>query len=81
MTQDEAAKEAVRRWGPSGRVRFRPPSTGRGRDRGGRLARYRYMVGNGLLGAACSILGQGNSWLEAFDDARPRMATGRITQA
>jgi hypothetical protein len=81
MTQDEAAREALKRWGPSGRVRFRAPSPGRGRGRGGRLARYRYLVGNGQLGAACTILGQGNSWREAFEDARPRMSTGRIEQA
>jgi hypothetical protein len=81
MTQDEAAKEAVKRWGPGGKVRFRPPSPGKGRDRGGRLARYRYLVGNGHLGASCTILGQGHSWSEAFDDARPRMSTGRVEHA
>jgi hypothetical protein len=81
MTQDDAAKEAVKRWGRSGTVRFRPPAPGRGRDRAGRLARYRYLVGNGHLGSSCTILGQGNSWREAFEDARPRLATGRIEQA
>jgi hypothetical protein len=81
MTKDEALREALKRWGPGGLVRYRAPSPGRGRDRTGRLARYRYFVGNGRLGAACTILGQGNSWREAFDDAHPRLSTGRIANA
>jgi hypothetical protein len=72
LTKPQALTEAKRRWGGGGAVRLRPPSLyteGRGP---GRLARYRYMVGNGGLGRGCTIMGQGNSWSEAFDDARPR---------
>jgi hypothetical protein len=76
MTQQDAEHEAQRRWGPSGRARLRAPSLYKGRGGPGRLARYRYVVGNGKLGVNCSILGQGNSWVEAFEDARPRV-TGR----
>lgn len=39
----------------------------------GRLARYRYEVGNGGLRRTCTIVGQGDSWAEAFEDARPRV--------
>ena len=78
LTDREAAEEAVRRWGPSGRARLRAGAPHKAIARPGRLARYRYQVGNGKLGPACTILGQGNSWREAFGDARPRGATGRI---
>lgn len=72
MNRQQAEQEAVRRWGPSGRVRLRAEGAFKGRKQAGRLARYRYEVGNGGLGPACTILGQGHSWSEAFEDARPR---------
>ncbi len=67
MTESEARVEARRRWGPSGAIRLRPDAKNSGT---GRLARYRCMVGNGGLGKACSIEGQGDTWLLAFADAR-----------
>jgi len=70
MTEQQALAEAVRRWGASGTIKFRPPRAA-GAHRG-RLARYCCTVGNGLSGSFYSIEGQGNSWREAFDDARPR---------
>ena len=70
MTRSEALAEAIRRWGPGGRIRFVPGRTN-GVQRG-RLARYSCVVGNGLAGSLDSIEGQGNTWREAFDDARPR---------
>ena len=70
MTQTEALAEAIRRWGPSGTIKFRPPFPAR--KQRGRLARYCCIVGNGIAGSFYSIEGQGNSWREAFDDARPR---------
>ena len=78
MTQQEATVEAQRRWGTSGAARLRGPALYKGRSGPGRLARYRFLVGNGRLGPSCTILGQGNSWLEAFEDARPRASTGRL---
>jgi hypothetical protein len=77
MTERQAMMEAKRRWGESGVVRLHPPAVDRGRGRPGRLARYRYVVGNGRLGRSCTIVGQGNSWGEAFDDARPRPTFAR----
>lgn len=71
MTDEQALKEARRRWGTSGAVSVRSPSP---HDRGGgrgRLARYRYSVGNHGLGKACTVKGMGHTWREAFDDARP----------
>jgi len=38
----------------------------------GRLARYCYTVSNGLAGSCACVEGQGNSWREAFEDARGR---------
>jgi len=70
MTEQQALAEAFRRWGASGTIKFRPPRAA-GSQRG-RLARYCCTVGNGLSGSFYSIEGQGNSWREAFDDARPR---------
>ncbi len=80
FTQQQALTEARRRWGPTGAVRLRPPSPHQGRQGPGRLARYRYVVGNGGLGSHCTILGQGDSWSEAFDDARARPpSAGRVS--
>jgi len=70
MTQTQALAEAVRRWGPSGTITFRPPRSIKSIR--GRLARYCCTVGNGGGGSFYSIEGQGNTWLEAFADARPR---------
>ena len=70
MTQEEALAEAVRRWGASGTIRFRPSPPGR--THRGRLARYCCTVGNGIAGSFYSVEGQGNTWREAFADARPR---------
>jgi hypothetical protein len=69
MTDEQAKQEAQRRWGKSGAVSVRPPSAN---ERGGRgrLARYRYSVGNHGLGTACTVKGMGHTWREAFDDAK-----------
>ena len=71
MTEAQALAEARRRWGSGGAVRMRPAPVNGGDGRRGRLARYRYVVGNGGLGKHCSIQGQADSWRAAFDDARP----------
>ena len=68
MTPDEARAEAARRWGASATIEF-PPRRGMRR---GRLARYSCKVGNGAGGTVRSIEGQGDTWLDAFADARPR---------
>ena len=70
MTEKEARAEAIRRWGPSGTIEFRPSRSINGRR--GRLARYCCTVANGDLGSSYSIEGQGDTWREAFADARPR---------
>jgi hypothetical protein len=70
MTQEQARAEAVRRWGASGTIKFRPPPGARSHR--GRLARYSCTVGNGVAGSFYSVEGQGHTWREAFDDARPR---------
>ena len=72
MTQTEAEKEATRRWGQSGWIWYRPNSHGKGGGRPGRLARYQYLVGSGQRSNPSSILGQGDTWREAFDDAHGR---------
>lgn len=69
MTQDEARAEALRRWGTAGTIEFHP-SRRNGALRG-RLARYACKVGNGARGSRAEE-GQGDTWREAFDDARPR---------
>jgi len=38
----------------------------------GRLARYACKVGNGARSGMRAVEGQGNTWREAFEDARPR---------
>ena len=78
MSREQAEREARRRWGPTGEVRMRGVAQYKSSRGPGRLARYRYVVGNGRLKGACTILGQGNSWREAFEDARPRPAGGAI---
>jgi hypothetical protein len=70
MTQTQALAEALRRWGASGTIEFRPPRVAR--PHRGRLARYTCKVGNGAGGSIRSVEGQGDSWREAFDDARLR---------
>jgi len=79
MTEQQALEEAKRRWGESGAVRERPATLYKGRAGPGRLARYRFVVGNGRLGSACTIVGQGHSWAEAFEDARPTFAGSPAT--
>ena len=69
MTQKQAQAEAVRRWGPSATIEFRPP---RSAARRGRLARYCCTVANGDRTTAYSVEGQGDTWREAFADASPR---------
>jgi len=70
MTEKQAQAEAIRRWGPGSTIEFRPSRSTNGRR--GRLARYRCTVANGDRGSFYSIEGQGNTWREAFADARPR---------
>jgi hypothetical protein len=70
MTQKEARAEAIRRWGPSGTIAFRPPRSIT--NRRGRLARYCCTVSSGDASAFDSVEGQGNTWREAFADARSR---------
>jgi hypothetical protein len=71
MSDKEALAEAVRRWGSTGAIRLRPDGVSKSKNGRGRLARYRCTVGNGHLGKACSIEGQGDTWEEAFADAKP----------
>lgn len=73
MTRVQAQEEAMRRWGTSGAIRFRPAAVSKGRSGRGRLARYRCTVGNGGLGKSCSVEGQGDTWREAFADAHPTL--------
>jgi hypothetical protein len=70
MTREEAEVEAARRWGRSGTIKYRPLHAKRRSL--GRLARYCYTVSNGLNGSCACVEGQGNSWREAFADARKR---------
>jgi hypothetical protein len=66
MTQKQALAEAVRRWGPSAMIQFRPSRSSNGP---GRLARYSCTVGSGQGRTFHCVEGQGNTWREAFDDA------------
>ena len=67
MTNQEAWAEAIKRWGSTATIKYFPPRSGHR----GRLARYTCKVGNGGEGVT-SIEGQGYTWREAFEDARPR---------
>jgi hypothetical protein len=78
MTREQALAEARMRWGIDGAIRLRTHSSASGRVQRGRLARYRCVVGNGGLGKDCSIEGQGNTWREAFLDARPVTASASM---
>jgi hypothetical protein len=69
MTQEEAQVEAIRRWGKGGTVTFRAGAKGKPR---GRLARYKCVVSSGERGFFPPTEGQGDTWQEAFADARPR---------
>jgi hypothetical protein len=69
MTQKQARAEAVRRWGPSATIEFRPQ---RSAIRRGRLARYCCTVANGDRSASYTVEGQGDTWRAAFADACPR---------
>ncbi|MFL5250142.1 MAG: hypothetical protein ACJ784_06375 [Myxococcales bacterium] len=68
MTHKEAQAEAIRRWGEGGTAIFRPG----GKGKHGRLARYKCVVSSGERGYFPSTEGQGDTWQEAFADARPR---------
>lgn len=72
MTNEQALAEARRRWGSTGTIRELParPSVRPGMR--GRLARYRFTVGDANLGPRCTVQGQGDSWRAAFDDAGVR---------
>ncbi len=69
MTQAQAQAEAIRRWGPGGTVEFRPSRSHR--EVRGKLARYPCLVSDGTAGHR-SIEGQGETWTDAFADARSR---------
>ena len=66
LTQKQALAKAIRLWGASGTIRYRP--THRAGSPRGRLARYCCMVA-GYAGAFQPVQGQGNTWREAFADA------------
>lgn len=70
MTQKQAWAEAFRRWGASGTATFRSPRSSKGPR--GRLSRYCYIVGNRDGRTPDPVEGQGNTWREAFEDARAR---------
>jgi len=70
MTQKQARAEAIRRWGETATVTFRPHDPNKGRR--GRLARYRCVVSSGHGRCAQLEEGQADTWLAAFADARPR---------
>jgi hypothetical protein len=67
MTEKQARAEALRRWGPTGTITFRPSRTIK--TERGRLARYCCIVGNGDGRSPYAVQGQGNTWREAFEDA------------
>jgi hypothetical protein len=67
MTEQQARAEAVKRWGAAATIQYSPARS----PRRGRLARYTCKVGNGAAGTT-GVEGQGYTWREAFDDARPR---------
>jgi len=69
MTEKQALEEARRRWGDEAAVRLRPPPVHGHDNRRGRLAPYRYSVGNFGLGKRCTVKGMGDTWREAFEDA------------
>jgi hypothetical protein len=70
MTPQQAQAEAVRRWGATATIKFRPSNAGR--IQRGRLARYCCTVTSCEVRSPYSVEGQGNTWREAFADARTR---------
>src|SRR3954464_4214998 len=68
MTHKEAQAEAIRRWGEGGTATFRPGAKGKH----GRRTRYKCVVSSGEGGDFPAREGQGDTWQEAFPDARPR---------
>jgi len=70
MTLGQARAEAIRRWGARGTIELHLPRSPR--ERRGRLARYRCIVADGAPGSPRSVEGQGETWREAFADAKPR---------
>ena len=69
MTRQEAQAEAIRRWGEGATITLRASPK---RNPRGRLARYKCLVSSGKRGFFPSTEGQGDTWQEAFADARPR---------
>lgn len=72
MTNEQALAEARRRWGNSGSIRELQAGPSARPGARGRLARYRFTVGDGHLGPRCTVQGQGDSWRDAFADAGSR---------
>jgi hypothetical protein len=70
MTLEQAQAEALRRWGAGGTVTLRRSRSATGSP--GRFARFRCTVSNGLARSIQAVEGQGDTWAEAFADARPR---------
>jgi hypothetical protein len=70
MTQKQAQAEAVRRWGATGTIKFRPSNAGK--IQRGRLARYCCIVSSCQVRSTYTVEGQGNTWREAFADAVAR---------
>jgi len=70
MTEKQAQAEAFRRWGATGTIKFRSSSANR--IQRGRLARYCCTVSSCQVRSLYSVEGQGNTWREAFADARAR---------
>ena len=70
MTRKQAEAEAVRRWGATARIKFRPSNSGR--TQRGRLARYCCTVSSCEVRSLYSVEGQGDTWREAFADACTR---------
>lgn len=68
MTQKEALAEAIRRWGENATIEYRHSLKGKR----GKLARYPCIVHSGQVRSFTAVEGQGNTWREAFDDARSR---------
>lgn len=72
MTNEQALAEARRRWGNAGSIRELPARPSSKPGTRGRLARYRFTVGNAHLGPRCTVQGQGDTWRDAFADAGRR---------
>lgn len=60
MTNKQALKEAVRRWGQNAGVQFNPKSS------------LKCTVGVAVMGLIFMVKGQGETWEEAFKNATER---------